>query len=247
MTTETEGKTSTRERLVQAARNLFLTRGYEATGIAEILRESGANSGSLYYFFKTKEDLLLAVLDWYVANLHAQVVDPVFARMTEPIERVLGILGGYRVMLTTSDCRKGCPIGNLALEMSEKSEAVREKIALNFENWRTVIRQCLIEAGDRLPDDIDPDKLSSFILTVMEGAIMQARAHRRLEPFDASVAMLTDYIERLLRAKNVRGTGATGSLLPVPEADNTRAGKPPMAPNGEFPQVSHARFKRNRT
>ena len=58
---------TTRDKLVEVARQLFLAKGYEATGIAEILREAGVNSGSLYYFFKTKEDLLLAVLDLVAA------------------------------------------------------------------------------------------------------------------------------------------------------------------------------------
>jgi AcrR family transcriptional regulator len=190
-------KGATRERLVESARRLFLARGYEATSVADVLREAGVNSGSLYYFFKTKQDLLLAVLDQYVALLHPVVMDPVFARVADPIERVFAVLEGYRQMLLMTECRQGCPIGNLALEMSEKSEAVRERIALNFANWRKAIRQCLVEAGARLPADVDRDALATFILTVMEGGVMQTRAHRSMEPFDASVAMLRDYIDRL--------------------------------------------------
>ena len=55
-------KSSTRDRLVEAARTLFWKHGYASTGIAQILKEADAGSGSLYYFFPTKEDLLLAVL-----------------------------------------------------------------------------------------------------------------------------------------------------------------------------------------
>ena len=189
---------ATRERLVKAARVLFLAQGYEATGVAEVLRKAGVNSGSLYYFFKTKEDLLLAVLDQYVEMLHPVLIEPVFSRVSDPIRRVFGILEGYRRMLTMTQCRQGCPIGNLALEMSEKSPAVRERIALNFAHWRKAIRQCLLDAGDRFAPGTDCDKLATFILTVMEGAVMQARAHRSIEPFDASIAMLRDYMERLL-------------------------------------------------
>jgi len=192
---------STRARLIEAARQLFLVNGYEGTGISEILCETGINSGSLYYFFKKKEDLLLAVLDQYIKLLHPMVIDPVFDRETDPIERVFGVLQGYREMLTMTDCRMGCPIGNLALEMSEKSETVREKIATNFDNWRIAIRKCLIDAADRLPAETDPDQLSTFILTVMEGAVMQARAHRSLKPFDDSIEMLRDYVERMINTK----------------------------------------------
>lgn len=187
---------STRDRLVETARQLFLVNGYEATGVAEILREAGVNSGSLYYFFKTKEELLLAVLDQYVEMLHPCVIDPVFERVGDPIERIFAVLEGYRQMLVMTECRQGCPIGNLALEMSEKSEAVREKIALNFANWRKAIGQCLVDAVGRLAAETDAEKLSTFILTVMEGAVMQARAHRSIEPFDASVAVLREYFDR---------------------------------------------------
>ena len=191
---------STRDRLVETARQLFLARGYHATGIAEILREAGVNSGSLYYFFKTKEDLLLAVLDQYVEMLHPCVIDPVFSRVGDPIDRIFAVLDGYRQMLQMTECRQGCPIGNLALEMSEISEAVRERIATNFTNWRKAIQQCLTDAGERVPSSTDADKLSSFILTVMEGAVMQARAYKSLDPFDASVAMLRDYFDRIMDA-----------------------------------------------
>lgn len=180
------------------ARMLFLKKGYEATGIAEILREARVNSGSLYYFFKTKEELLLAVLDWYVANLYPEVINPATAQTNDPIERIFMVLDGYRQYLTITACRQGCPIGNLALEMSEKSEEVREKIALNFENWRMAVRQFLLDAGDRLPADINRDAMATLILSVMEGGVMLSRAHRNLSQFAASIAMLRDYVNRLL-------------------------------------------------
>ncbi|MCH7840291.1 MAG: TetR/AcrR family transcriptional regulator [Planctomycetes bacterium] len=191
-------KKPTRQRLVEAARELFLAKGYEAASVADVLARAEVNSGSLYYFFKTKEQLLLAVLDEYVDLLEPMILRPVFERVSDPLDRVFAVLAGYRQMLVMSDCRVGCPIGNLALEMSEKSEVVREKIALNFANWRRAIRECLFDARDRLPPDLDRHKLAAFILTIMEGGVMQARVHRSLEPFDASVAMLKDYMDRLV-------------------------------------------------
>ena len=117
-------KNSTRDRLVEAARILFWKHGYSSTGIAQILKEADAGSGSLYYFFPTKEDLLLAVLEWYRENLWSQVVQPVFDRVTDPIERIFGILDGYRRGLLMTSFQHGCPIGNLALELSDSHPAV---------------------------------------------------------------------------------------------------------------------------
>src|SRR5688572_20136660 len=60
----------TRDRIIEAARDLFLTQGYNSTGLAQITQRAGVKSGSLYYFFPTKEDLLVAVLDFYRANIY---------------------------------------------------------------------------------------------------------------------------------------------------------------------------------
>src|SRR5690242_15027862 len=87
---------STRDRLAEAARQLFLENGYEATGMAEILRRAGVNSGSLYYFFKSKEALLLAVLDRYREMLQPVVIEPIRASESDPIERIFALLDRYR-------------------------------------------------------------------------------------------------------------------------------------------------------
>ncbi len=188
---------ATRERLIEVARVLFWEQGYAATGIAQILRKADAGSGSLYYFFPTKEDLLLAVLDWYLANLGAVVLEPVFARVRNPIERSFGILDGYRRQLLATDFAHGCPVGSLALELSNSHPAARQKIAANFTQWRQAIQCCLEQASDRIPSQVDRGQLAQFILTVMEGAVMLARTYRSIDAYDDAVTSLRDYFERL--------------------------------------------------
>jgi TetR/AcrR family transcriptional repressor of nem operon len=189
---------STKERIIATAMRLFHQQGYASTGMAEILEEAHANSGSLYHFFKTKEDLLLAVLDHYSQLLYPVVIDPAFATTDDAIGRIFSVLAGYREMLKATGCTRGCPIGNLALELADSRPLVREKISQNFAGWCAAIKKCLDEAGDRLPTDLDRDRLARFVLTVMEGGIMQARGHRDIKPYDESVAQLRDYFDRLL-------------------------------------------------
>lgn len=187
---------STRDKLIDAAMQLFWERGYHATGNADILKVAGVGAGSLYHFFESKEALLNAVLDRFVDLLQPAVMGPAFATTDDPIERVFAVLAGYRRMLLTFEFRRGCPIGNLALEMGDRP-IVREKVAQNFANWCKAIEQCLDAAADRLPPEIDRAMLSRFVLTVMEGGIMQARALQAIEPYDQSVAQLRDYFTRL--------------------------------------------------
>lgn len=191
-------KQDTRDRLIETARQLFLKKGYTATGVAEILETAGLNAGSLYHFFPTKDDLLLAVLERYKELLGPCVLEPVFSRIADPMERVFGILEGYRRMLLETDHEHGCPIGNLALELSTTHPAARKVIAENFTGWRNAVADCLRQAAGRLPAGLDVDQLALFVLTLMEGAVMLARAYRAVEPYDAAVAQLRDYFDRLL-------------------------------------------------
>lgn len=188
----------TRLRILEAARRLFHEQGYHATAIATILREADVNSGSLYHFFPSKEALLTGVLEHYVTLLRPMVMGPAEAAAADPIERVFALLRFYREGLERAGCRVGCPIGNLALEVADDLPEARKLIDLNFGNWAKAVRRWLDDAGDRLPADVDRERLARFVLTVMEGAIMQSRASGSLEPFDASVAELRAYFDRLV-------------------------------------------------
>lgn len=189
----------TRDRIVAAATELFWSRGYVATSIAEICERARANPGSLYHFFSTKEVLLEAVLNHLEQRIDRDLLEPAWEGVDDPLERVFALLGAYRRALVATDLTYGCPIGGLALELREPSETVRRKIAANFAAWRAAVLACLQESQDRFPPDTDLERLSTAVLTVMEGGVMQARTFRRIEPFDAGVALLRDHVDMLVR------------------------------------------------
>lgn len=190
----------TRDRLVFAAMRLFGEKGYLSTSVQDILREAGANAGSLYHAFPTKQDVLVAVLDLYRQGIEPMLLAPAWEGVDDPIERIFALLASYRGMLEASDCLYGCPIGSIALELHEPDPPVRELLSINFTQWVGHVERCLIEAGDRLPADLDRHMVAILVLNVMEGGVMQSRTHRSLEAFDASVAGLRDYLTRLEQA-----------------------------------------------
>ena len=196
-------KKNTRNRIVEAALYLFWLQGYAGTSINEILKQAGANPGSFYFLFKSKEALLLAVLDLYIESLNSVVIEPVLGQTNDPIERVFGVLNFYRQNLLKTNCTYGCPIGRLALEIPEEQRRIHRRLADNFDGWTAAIEKCLEGAKPRLPRGIDPKTLSKFVLTTMEGGVMQARAHQSIEPFEASVRHLRSYFD-LLQAQRLR-------------------------------------------
>jgi TetR/AcrR family transcriptional regulator, transcriptional repressor for nem operon len=195
------GARDTRKKIVESAMELFWLKGYGSTSIADILSRSQVNSGSLYHFFPGKQDLLVAVLDAYRDGLGPMLLEPAWAGVDDPIERVFALLAGYRRAIVQTDCSYGCPIGSLALEIHEPDPVVRERIAANFDAWTAAIRGCLEAASDRFPAGTDLQSAAEFVLTVMEGAVMQARTYRDIACFDRAVAQLRAWLASLMKEK----------------------------------------------
>lgn len=189
----------TRDKIVEAATELFWLKGYGSTSIADILSRTQLNSGSLYHFFPGKQDLLLAVLEGYREGIGPMLLEPAWEGVDDPIERVFALLARYRGLILETDCTYGCPIGSIALELHEPDETVRLLLADNFSGWVAAIETCLADAADRLPSGTDRRALAEFVLTVMEGAVMQARTYRDVAYFDRSVAQLRAHFEALER------------------------------------------------
>jgi TetR/AcrR family transcriptional repressor of nem operon len=190
---------STRERLVTTAMDLFWRKGYESTSVADVLQQAKVNSGSLYHYFPGKRELLLAVLDAYHAGIEPMLLEPAWNGVEDPVERIFALLGRYRQGLAMTQCTYACPIGSLALEIHEPDPPVRKALARNFDAWVRAVEGCLEEARSRFPRGTDSRALAEFVLTTMEGAVMQARTHRDIACFDRSVAQLRHYFELLAR------------------------------------------------
>ncbi len=204
---------NTRDRVLSVSMKLFSEKGFGATSIQDILNSADVHAGSLYHFFPTKQDLLIAVLARYRDGLFPMLLDPAWKGVDDPVERIFALLAKYRARLVATDFFYGCPIGSIALEIHEPDPAVRELLAVNFTNWCAAIEQCLDGAGGRIPDDVDKKELASFVLTTMEGAVMQSRTHRSAVSFDAAVQRLRDYFIRM-------------GALPQSERRNPRPTKP---------------------
>jgi AcrR family transcriptional regulator len=193
----------TRGRIVEAAMELFWLKGYGSTSIADILSRSQVNSGSLYYFFPGKQDLLIAVLETYRDGIRTALLEPAWDGVDDPVERVFALLNRYRRALIETDCTYGCPIGSLTLELHEPDPPVRELLAANFRGWVDAVEACFIEARDRFPQGTDFGALAELALNVMEGGVMQARTFRDIGPFDRAVGQFRAHLNALTRDKEV--------------------------------------------
>jgi TetR/AcrR family transcriptional regulator, transcriptional repressor for nem operon len=194
----TNSRPATRDRLIDAARYLFWERGFAGTSVAELLAHAEVNSGSFYHFFDSKEALLREVLEDYLRLLRPMVVDPAFASVQEPLGRIFAILAGYRQRILATDCKYGCPLGRLALEIDPENAPAHDLIARNFQGWIEAIKECLEAMRPSVAPETDLDALATYVLVVMEGGVMLSRSYRSVEPFDRAIAQLREHFRLLL-------------------------------------------------
>ena len=171
-------------------------KGYTAVGVGEVCSRAGVNKGSFYYFFPSKQELALAVIDEFDAASGDQL-SRVLESDAPPLERLARFFeANYEFHRDSREaCGKllGCPIGNLALEMGSQDAVLRDRLRAvldrQVERFEAVLVEA-IERGDLPPQDARATAAS--LLALVEGTLLLAKARD-----DAEV--LRDLGERAFR------------------------------------------------
>ncbi len=173
---------ATREKILQAAANLFVLKGYHDTRLEEVLDAAQVTKGAFFHHFRDREDLGFAVLDWHM-DRRRQRLDAIeqelpLADEADPLQRVWRRLDAIQEMVRRRQCHKGgCIIGNLSTALSDCHDGFRKRLAECFDEMAQEFQPNL-EAAARLLHSTrrpDPSELARYMVTVVEGAIMQAR------------------------------------------------------------------------
>ena len=195
MVTETKSSkgAAAKDQILDAAARLIHVRGYHGTSLDDVLRESGIGKGNFYYYFKSKEDLGYAIIDRAVRGFVERTLEPAFADATaDPIEQIDAFLDGVVENSRQRSGVGGCPMGNLACELSDVHEGFRERLAEIFVLWRMKLGDVLRrgQTSGRLGAGIDPDGGAQFVVAVLEGAILMTKVTRDITVMEKCVREL---------------------------------------------------------
>ena len=189
---------ATRLRIIEVAADLMGTRGYGRTGLEQILERSGVSRGNLYHHFPSKEDLGFAVLDHLGARI-AGFLQSSMADVEDPLDRIDAMLDALAAGASARNCRGGCPLGNLAAEMSDVNEAFRARLERIFGTWRELVAVNLEEGARRRGRaGVDVDGLARYILCCLEGSMLMAKVNRKVLEVRDAVGRLKGYVRQQL-------------------------------------------------
>jgi TetR/AcrR family transcriptional regulator, transcriptional repressor for nem operon len=165
---------SRKQEIISIARNIIHTKGYQATSVSDILNASNIGKGQFYHYFSSKYDLGLAVVEDLIHEWDGQLINGILKSEEEPKSKLNKMLDWATTFHTEMEKKRGCPIGNLAIEMSEHDETFRVKIEQFFDRWFLGIEVVLDEMikQNRLDPAIDIKKSAQTIVAMIEGGVL---------------------------------------------------------------------------
>ena len=182
---------STRDKLIQAMSRSMQTRGFEATGMKDVLESAAVSTGSLYHAFPGGKEELGAAAVREVGLAAAERIRAVLAESSSVAEALERIFGALMADLERSSYRFGCPVGVPATEAAAVSDEIQAACNEAFTAWVGAYRDALIAEG--WADDAAAE-LALTIVTSYEGAVTMSRALRSTDPIANTRSYLIDRV-----------------------------------------------------
>jgi TetR/AcrR family transcriptional repressor of nem operon len=189
-------KESTKTQLLDAGIEIMLEKGYNNTGIMEVLHSTGVPKGSFYYYFDSKEDFGLQIINHFDQVVQAKLSATLGDTTKTPRERLQAYCDAGIEMLQQNACRKGCLIGNLSQEMADQSEVFRNRLQEIMLDWRAKFADCIRQAqsANEISKEFDADDLAEFLQSGWSGAVMRAKTMKSTEPMHTFSKILFDSV-----------------------------------------------------
>jgi TetR/AcrR family transcriptional repressor of nem operon len=192
----------TRERLLQAAFREIYISGFQSASLETILASAGVTKGALYHHFKSKEALGHAVVDEVITpDVRSIWVRPL-QRGKDPVDALIGIVEGISVR--PEDVRGGCPLNNLAQEMSPLDAEFRKRLARAFHAWREAVTSVLREGQNhgKVRRDIEPADAAGLLVAMVEGYASLAKNAQDPNVMKAGIRTIVDWLRSLRQPGN---------------------------------------------
>jgi len=179
-------KQDTKQKIIQAGAQIIHRKGYNHTGIQEVLKAAGVPKGSFYFYFKNKEDFGLHVIDFF-NNMLLEMVEPVISNKSiSPVQRLENLFDMFIEMFKTLDYTCGCPIGNLSQEMGDLSPAFSAKLTESVKLMVQMYKDILDEAKGKgqINKRINTRETADFIVSSWHGSLIRMKIVKGLDSLE---------------------------------------------------------------
>ncbi len=179
-------KSKTKELLLQTGAAIILKKGFNATGIQEILKAADVPKGSFYFYFASKEEFGIALIEYYAQDYIRKIDIKLKNKCLPPFIRLRNFFAAYAKECEETNFSGGNLLANLTLELSDSYESIRTRLRYVYTIITGKFTDCLKEAQQNglLAKTLNPKETAEFMVSAWEGTLLQTRVVRSMKPFN---------------------------------------------------------------
>jgi TetR/AcrR family transcriptional regulator, transcriptional repressor for nem operon len=189
-------RANTREEIIRKGAELIHAQGFNATGLQQILQAVNIPKGSFYFYFKSKEDFGLEIINYFSSMISGVLAHYLGDKKIPPIKRLEKLFEFFETVYQKNGHTLGCPIGNLSLELADTNERLRAHLEGVIETLISQIELCLQEAkrDKSIPASLNTVDAARLIFYGFEGAVLHMKVVKNIEPFRVYRSCLKEYL-----------------------------------------------------
>lgn len=185
--------------IIETGLSVIAAKGYNGTGVKEIVDSAGIPKGSFYNYFDSKETFAVEALEYAFAESESRMKKQLLRSQNdqEAYQRLMSFFEEGKTCAQQQGYKTGCIVGNLCQEMADSSELIRRKANQLFKRQAKIMATCIQEAqqhGDINPE-LDPEMLAEYLFNAWEGALMRIKASQ----CDNAINIFLQLLPKLLK------------------------------------------------
>ena len=186
----------TREFIVERAAGLFNSLGYYRASMSDLMQATGLEKGGIYNHFQSKDELAVAAFEYAVRLGGSRLMERVLA-VEEPMDKLIAFIDAFNSLVVDPPIPGGCPLLNCAIENDDGNPLLAEKVRQAMEKLYSFVDSLIknAQAAGQLSKDLNPQQLSTFLISSLEGGIMLSKLYDDKHRMELVVLSLKDYLQ----------------------------------------------------
>ncbi len=193
---KTQKSENTKQLIIERTSTVFNEKGYAGTSINDVMSVTGLSKGCIYGNFENKDEIALNVFDYNFSKVTQHMKERILVR-EDSVERLLVYPHTYKNYFRYPYLQAGCPILNTATEADDTHPLLKERAQKALDLWKTSIENQIKRGIGRneIKADTDPSEIAVVMISMIEGAFMQAKVNNHMT--ELNIAM--SFLEKLIR------------------------------------------------
>jgi len=192
-------KKATDRKILNSAEQLFWYHGHRASSLDKIANDAGQSKGALFHYFRNKNDITSCVLEKYALEQLFAPLEKHFSQTQNTKEALLSWTFEIYQAYTEQEYKGGCLLGNMALELSDADEAVRQQIAGIFLDWENQLVSYFKDKSRNGEVVMEPRQLARLLIACLQGVTMTVKVHKDKNRAGREFQAFAELIERSIK------------------------------------------------